>query len=118
MLREELVARLALSLAVLGIIVLFIVSYSYEARDVKISEISEEIKGERVIVCGRIDSSYIAKNVLIFTINDGAKIKGVVFNPGREEYSLIRKNSFVEIEGRIEIYENELEIIAERVGKC
>ena len=112
------VARLALSLAVLGIVILFIVSYSYEARDVKISEISEEIKGERVIVCGRIESSYIAKNVLIFTINDGAKIKGVVFNPGREEYSLIRKNSFVEIEGKIEIYENELEIVAERVGKC
>jgi len=31
-------------------------------------------------------------------MNDGAKIKGVVFSPGREEYSLIRKNSFVEIE--------------------
>ncbi|MFH1239992.1 MAG: OB-fold nucleic acid binding domain-containing protein [Candidatus Diapherotrites archaeon] len=118
MLREELVARLALSLAVLGIVVLFIVSYSYEAHSLKISEISEEIKGERVIVCGRIDSSYLATNVLIFTINDGAKIKGVVFNPGREEYSLIRKNSFVEIEGKIEIYENELEIVAERVGKC
>lgn len=112
------VARLALSLAVLGIIVLFIVSYSYEAHAVKISEISEEIKGEHVIVCGRIDSSYIAKNVLIFTINDGAKIKGVVFNPGREEYSLIRKNSFVEIEGRVEIYKGELEIIAGKVRKC
>jgi len=113
-----LVARLALGLAVLGIVILFIISYSYEAREVTISEISEEIKGERVIVCGRIDSSYIAKNVLIFTINDGAKIKGIVFNPGREEYSQIRKNSFVEIEGKVEIYENELEIVAERVGKC
>lgn len=118
MLREELVARIALGIAVLGLAVLFVSNFIYEARDVKISEITEESAGSKVIVCGRIGSSFLAKGVLIFTISDGSKIKGVVFNPGKEAFQLIRKNSFARIEGKIQIYEGELEIVAESVEKC
>ena len=53
---------------------------------------------------------------MLFEINDGNKIKGIIFNPTKEEKE-IKQNNFIELIGRVEKYENELEIVVEKVNK-
>ena len=117
MLREELVARIALLVSVVGILGLFAFNSAFSAEEISIGEIDKNDVGKKVQVEGIVKWFHRSRNVLMFDISDGNKIKGVIFNPSIQELKLVQKDSFLRVEGKVAEYRGELEIIAERVGE-
>lgn len=116
MLREKWLNRVSLIVAVCGVIIIVFYSVNIEPLKVNVFEINENLLEQNVLIEGRIDSSYLTKNVLIFELNDGTgKIKAVKFSPEKNDLLLIHKNAFLRVEGRVTLYKNEIEIIVETV---
>lgn len=116
MLQEEWLNRLSLVVGICGVIIILFWSFYAAPLEVSVGQITEQMLEESVVVEGRIDKSYFVKNVLIFELNDGTgKIKGIKFNPEGEDFALIRKNNFLKVEGRVELYKGELEIVVDAV---
>ena len=63
-------------------------------------------------------SSYSSNGNAFFEIDDGAKIKAVVFESNAKKSPWvyeIRKGDNISLSGKIQIYQNEIEIIADSV---
>ncbi len=116
MLRGYSIARLALITSVAGAFFLFFLSQAFQARETKIGEISEAMLGQCISVKAKVDSAFYKDNFVLFQLNDGSgKIKAVIFNPSREQRILLQKNSFVRLQGKVQLYEGQLEVVAEAV---
>ena len=111
-------ARLALATATAGVLFLFLLSLVLEPVEASIAEIDESMQGLTVSVSARVDSVLHKETFVIFTLNDGTgKLKVVVFNPSNEQRQLLQRNNFVSVEGKIQVYKNELEMVAKSVGQ-
>lgn len=115
MLREYWLNRVALACGIAGAIILFYYSLLVTPEAVSISEINEEMLGDRVEVEARVEWRFEKNSVLMFTLDDGNKIKAVRFSPNAVERFAVQKNAFLKVVGRVQKYRGELEIIAERV---
>ena len=91
-----------------------------------IKDINNTMKGEYVKVVGYVTKISGGKGHTFFTFKDpntGAIIKGVLFkqeseaDPSRKEYinSSYQNKSIITIEGKVDIYKDELEVIAKKV---
>lgn len=115
LLRECLIGRIALVCAIAGIILLFVYSTIESPVKTKISQINSRSVGTKVEIDAFVSSSRVSNNVLIFELDDGAKIVGVYFNPSIEEKIILRKGNFVRVFGRINEYKGSIEVVAEKV---
>jgi RecJ-like exonuclease len=116
LLREYWLNRASLFCAVVGILLLAAYSFLEAPKQLSIAEISEKYLDAKVRVRGVVSFSKVTDKIAIFMIDDGAKIKGVFFRPGIEEKIMLRKGSFVEVVGKVKLYRNKLEIVAEKVN--
>ena len=107
--------QIALALAAIGLITLFLLSELSKPVEVKIAEIDLSFIGKRVSAKGIVKWKYFTKNTLLFELADGNKIKAVLFSPSSEELSAIKKNSVIVVEGVVKKYKGSLEIVVERV---
>ncbi len=115
--QQHAIARISLITAVAGVISLLLLSYVFEPREASIAEISDSMLESRVIVKARVDSAVQRETVSFFQLNDGTgKIKAVIFNPSKTQRKLISKNSFITVEGKVQLYNGSLEIVVERVS--
>lgn len=117
MLSRELVARTALLVSIAGIALLFLTDLFNTPAQLSIGEISKELEGEQVKVKARVSWNSLKNNVLLFGLYDGNSIKAVIFSPSLEQRALVRNGLFLEIEGKVQLYNGELEIVAEQVGR-
>lgn len=117
MLRESTINCIALLCALTGIIALALFDFAFSPREISVKEINEKIIGEKVSLKGKIDWVVEKEKFVLFGLNDGNKIKAIVFYPTKEERELIKKNNFLTITGKVQLYKNELEIIVEKVEK-
>ena len=116
LLREYWLNRASLFCAIAGILLLAAYSFLEAPKQLNIGEISEKYLDAKVRVKGIVSFSKVTDKIAIFTLEDGAEIKGVFFRPGIEEKIMLRKGNFVEVVGKVKLYRGKLEIVAEKVN--
>ena len=109
------IAAIALSIA--GLVAVLAFSALFEPKEISLKEIDGTFEGKAVRSKGFVNSSFMIRNSLIVELFEGKKFKAVKFNPTEIELEALRKNSFVEVEGKVQRYNGSLEIIIERVRK-
>tara|TARA_Y100000310_G_scaffold345396_1_gene464445 strand:- start:11434 stop:11787 length:354 start_codon:yes stop_codon:yes gene_type:complete len=115
--QEKHLAIIAISCATIGIVLLFILEQYIEPQKLSVRALEDNLIGNRVEVKGRVDWALERENFLLFTLNDGEKIKAIKFNPTELEMELIRKRIPVVVVGKLQVYKNELEIVVEEIRK-
>ncbi len=112
--------KLCLFCSVLGLAILFIGVQLAEAEKVDIGDVDADYIGHLVSVEGTVYSRYYNGEHLFFTLKDETgKIKVVIFESGikkmRIEPDEIIKNLEIGVEGKVQEYQGEIEIIPERI---
>lgn len=113
---DFLLRRVALALAVAGLLALAAIAELQKPTAVEIGEISEGMLGEEVSAAGIVTWRQYTKNALIFGIEDSAaRINAVRFSPGVEELAVVERGAAVRVSGTVKRYKGKLEIVAESV---
>ncbi len=115
MLGEKHLALVAMACAVAGIGILFLLEVVTVAPEISIGQIDKSHIGETVSVSGKIDWVLQKEGFVLFTIEDGEKINAIKFSPTETERNALGKGTWVTVVGKVQLYRNELEIIAEEV---
>ena len=112
--QQEKIALAALLASIAGILLLFAMAEAIEPKEMKIGEIGFEDKGLYAKVNARIESFSQKNGIAFMQLYDGTgKIKAVAFEANK--VTGLRKGTLASIEGKIQIYENELELVVEKV---
>ncbi len=114
-LNDLLIRRLCLLLSIAGLSSVFFLSAIQEPLIIKLSEINDSQLSDNISTKGFVSWSRISKGILFFEIRDIEEMKCVIFTPTTEQLTLVKKGAFVQVSGRLELYEGELEIIVEEV---
>lgn len=120
MISDSRLMKLSLAVSVIGIVVLFFIVQLTEPLVVKITEINEAMNGQNIITNGTVSSFFTKDGNVFFTLSDNGEIKVVMFKRDAEkiENSYELKNGDkIRVSGKVSIYSDELEIIAERIEK-
>lgn len=111
--------RLSLCLSSIGVLFLFACTLFLEAREVSFYELDPSFVGERVVLKGRLLWLKNVKGTALFELTDelGLKrLKAVIFSPSEEQWLTLRQAGRLSLEGRIQEYEGELELVVERLA--
>jgi DNA/RNA endonuclease YhcR with UshA esterase domain len=119
MLSDKTLMYIALVLFIVGIAGLFLVTQFIGPKEIGTGKIGNSEIGQNVVIKGTI-ASYFEKDGHVFMdVDDGSgKIKVVMFeNAARNQPYVynIEKGDMISVEGKIELYENELEIVANSI---
>ena len=117
MLEERHLALAALACAIAGIGILFLLETVAVAPEINIRQIDNSRIGETVSVLGKVDWVLQKEGFVLFTIEDGKKINAIRFSPTEMERNALGKGVWVKVVGKVQLYRNELEIVAEEVEK-
>jgi len=116
MLREVALKRISLSLSIAGIALLFFLGQMFEAKEITIAEVGGQGEGAKVKITAQVYSAFSKGGNVMFQLDDGTgKLQGIAFNAGEAQRKLLRKNNFIRVTGRLQLYKNNWEIIAEKV---
>jgi|SRR3989344_1484710 len=111
----DILSKLCIISMVLGITLLILVSDKIDIPSSTISSISKEDVNKGIKIKGIVTKVINKENINILEIKDNSSsIKVVLFD---SEGYIIEKNSFVEVYGKVSLYEGNLEIIAETIKK-
>lgn len=94
-------------LTIILLFVLYLISLFLPYKEVKISNINQNMLNERVFVSGKIASVYHAKGVTFVNLTQENNSIKVVFFKNIN----LKKGENADIKGVVQIYKNELEII-------
>lgn len=112
--QEKTLLILSLVGSLLGIFILFFISNNLELDKSSIDKITFSDVDKNVKVMGNVEEIFENEKVMILEINQLQKMKVVIFKDNNESID-IKKNDYIEVIGKVEEYENELEIIGKRV---
>jgi len=119
MISDRTLTRVALVLAIIGIAGLFLVTLFIGPKEIKIGSITDAEIGMDVTVKGVVDSYYEKDGHVFIDLNDTTgTIKAVVFEntaKGMPTVYNIEQGDMISIEGKVQLYKNELEIVATAV---
>jgi len=111
--KEKTLLKLALICSLLGILILYLISDNITIDETNIEKITLENKDEFVKVKGQVSKVIDTEKVTILEITQPQEIKVVLFK-SENIPTVIQKGHEVEIIGKVDEYESELEIIAHR----
>lgn len=108
--------KISFTATIIGIIALYGILYFSEPCRLKISEISENDAGKKIITQGII-TKFSEKNGNVFmTVYDGKEIQVVLFFKSAKNITHdFGPGGNITITGKVAIYNSELEIIAEKI---
>lgn len=108
--------KLSFAIAVLGIIALFLVTEQLEPIAVPVELIDSSYVGKNVVVNSTIKSLTIKDDNIFITLNEGMRV--VVFkNKALDDNYNLKAGNKISVVGKVQLYKNELEIIAEKITK-
>jgi aspartyl/asparaginyl-tRNA synthetase len=110
---------ISFSLSALGVLFLFACTFFLEAREVSFYELDDSFVGERVKLKGRVLWSRNVKGTALFELSDEMglkKLKGVIFSPSEDQWTVLRQAGWVSAEGRVQEYRNEVELLVENIA--
>lgn len=106
---------ISLLVSVAGLIMLVLITTSIEPKEIAISQISGELSGQDVDVRGIVISVFSENGNIHLMLGDSAKIRVVMFSSDAEKQPWvydIQKGDRISVIGKVQIYRNELEILA------
>lgn len=103
--------RICLSVAVVGILALFFLAETLEAKEIEISEITPEYIGQTVSVFGTISTMTIHEGMTFMTLEDSKELFPVVFFL---ELSDISSEDEILVSGKVQEYKGRLQIVGEK----
>ena|SRR3989338_6918391 len=112
--KEKTLLKTALITSLIGLIALYIISSNLEINETSIQKITLENKDDFIKLNGFVTKVVNAEKVSILEITQPQKITVVLFKNKNKNIS-ISEGSEVEIFGRVDEYEGNMEIIAERI---
>ena len=116
--KETLLLKIALILTLAGLFVLYILSDNINVKEINIDKINDERIGNMVKILGRVDKVTELDKVTFIDVSQPATAKVVVFREKEKDDALeLEQDDYVEIIGKIEDYEGEMEVIAERIRR-
>lgn len=103
--------RTSLLISFLGLIILSIGIANYTPLETSISKIDNSLIGDYVIVCGLAEKTYTGKTFTSFVlVENQSNVKVISFDDVNVDSGKIYC-----VEGRVELYKKDLEIIADRI---
>jgi aspartyl/asparaginyl-tRNA synthetase len=116
---DKTIMKVCFVMVIIGIIGLFIVTNFSTTPQVRINSIDETKTGQIVSISGIVSSYYTSEGHVFMNVNDSTgTIKVVMFQKDAENNPWvydIRKDDKVTINGKIQLYKGELEIVASSV---
>lgn len=109
---ERVVLRLCIIMAISGLTLTYLATKMHEPQITEVGGIKKEMIGETVAVKGKVEDEYISEDTLFFTLKNNSKtIQVVKFSYNGNKIG----DKDVIVEGKVDEYNNELEIIAENI---
>ncbi len=109
---EKTLLKIALIITILGLVFLVILSQLIKVGESPIAKITKEALEEDVKLTGKITKMSETNNTIFLQIQSQDSISVIVF---RDETVDLRQNDVVEIEGTVEDYQGNLEIVANKI---
>ena len=111
--KEKDLLKIALVCSLVGIFIILFIVQKYEVPSYSIEDIDKSMLNDMVSVKGQISRITETPGLYILDLEDSTgKITVVVF---KEEDLDILEGNFIEIEGEVAEYKNEVEIIAKQI---
>ena len=111
--KEQNLLKIALIVSILGLLFIYLISGNIEIKEKNIEKITIDNKDDFVKVSGIVNNIINADSVFIMKLTQPQEITVVLFK--RENTTTpIQKGNEVEIIGKVDEYEDKLEIIAQR----
>jgi len=117
MLKEKHLLACSLLFSAFGIALLFCTNAMFEPVQQQISEINGESVGQSVLIKGVVKWAMQKDGFVLFELHDGKTITAIKFSPSEQERQAATKGNFVEVIGKVQVYRNELEIVAQEIRK-
>ncbi len=101
-----------------GFFALFVLSQQQPAKLLSVSEITEDMIGEKVSVHGIVERPLVrdALNMYLIDENSTSKIRVTMFDPPQEVLASFKAGDTVAVNGEINIYRGELGIIVNKIS--
>lgn len=111
---ETQLLRICLGVATVGIISLFFLSETLEAKEMGISEITPEYIGQTVSVLGTISKIAMSNGMTFITLEEKEELFPVVFF---QEIEDISSEDEILVSGKVQEYKGKLQIVGERYSQ-
>lgn len=108
---ETKLLRICLSVAAVGIISLFFLAETLEAKEIEISEITPEYIGQTISVSGAVSTITVREGMTFMTLEEEGESFPVVFFQDIEDVYLDEE---VLVSGKIQEYKGRLQIVGEK----
>ena len=103
---------LVLMFSLFGLLSLLLIANYFEPKEVPIILLQEYIDSD-VKISGKVISASYSDDASFFRIKDNSgEIRVVAF----DNVSQIRKNDFVSVNGKVDIYQGKVEVIADQIS--
>jgi DNA/RNA endonuclease YhcR with UshA esterase domain len=110
--KEKTLLKTALVVSLVGVLVLFFISKFVEVEERYIGDITIEDLDKNVKVIGTVSKVIDTEKVMIMDVSQPQNLKVVVF---KDKDISLKKGDYIEVLGKVEEYEGELEIIGDRI---
>tara|TARA_Y100000310_G_scaffold345840_1_gene470991 strand:+ start:6774 stop:7133 length:360 start_codon:yes stop_codon:yes gene_type:complete len=113
---ESHLLKLALISSLIGLFVLYIVSNNMDIKEISLDELNNEEIGNKVKVLGKVSRITELDKVTFLDVSQPVTTKIVIFREKEKDEALdLEQDDYIEIIGKVEDYEGEMEIIADRI---
>ncbi len=112
--KEKNLLKVALICSLVGIVALYLISENMEIKQRNIEKITIDDIDKNVKVKGVVKGLFENDKVMIITIEQPQDMKVVLFKSKNESIGIFEGNE-IEVIGKVDEYEGELEIIGNRV---
>jgi len=109
---DKTLLRIALVCSLLGIFILYLVSDNINVDERSISKINKDNVDEYVKIKGKVSKITDLEKVMFIEVIQPSSMTVVVF---KEENISLNEDDYIEVIGKTEDYEGEMEVIAHRV---
>ena len=109
---EDRLLLLALIFSIIGLVSLFLISRKIEITDTTIEKITKEQIGDSVKITGKVTDIVEKSGFTLFTLSQNKQIKVVAYSNVSADIG-----DMIEVTGRIEEYEGETELVADKIAK-
>jgi len=120
MITDKRIMHISLVLVIIGIIGLFIILQFIGPMEISTGMVTSNEIGENVAVGGVVESYFEKDGHVFMDIDDGSGvIKVIMFENTAKSYPIvysITENDRVFVDGKVELYRNELELVANSIN--
>lgn len=112
--KEKTLLKIALICSLIGVVALYLISENMEINQKNIEKITFDDVDKNVKVKGVVRDLFENDKIMIITIEQPQDMKVVLFKSKNESIGIFEGNE-IEVIGKVDEYEGELEIIGNRV---